>query len=113
MVGSRSPLNIPYRRPFYARTRFLFIGFLIIVIYSYGWRVTEIELGSLVRDAHLVKPLLRDFLNPDILTFKKKENQRALFLFYPIVNFHRALQKKILPGRVCFCQKLPVRQQRA
>ncbi len=37
------------------------------MVYSYGWRVTEIDLGELVRDVHLVKPLVRDLLRPDLV----------------------------------------------
>ena len=70
MVDFKPSIDISYRRPFYARTRFLFFALLLISIYSYGWRVTEIELGELVRDAHLVKPLIRDLLRPDLFTFE-------------------------------------------
>ena len=55
-------------RPFIARTRFLVIALLVGAVYSYGWRVTEIDLGELVRDFHLVKPLVRDLLQPDLIT---------------------------------------------
>ena len=70
MVGSKPSVDISYSRPFYARTSFLFFALLLISIYSYGWRVTEIELGELARDAHLVKPLVQDLLKPDLLTFE-------------------------------------------
>ena len=46
MVDFKPSIDISYRRPFYARTRFLFFALLLISIYSYGWRVTEIELGN-------------------------------------------------------------------
>ena len=105
MVDSRSPLNIPYRRPFYAKTRFLFIGFLIIVIYSYGWRVTEIELGSLVRDAHLVKPLLRDFLNPDVLTFEKKRESASTFFILADRKFPSRIAEKNISRPSLFLSK--------
>lgn len=55
-------------RPFYARARFIALALVIAAVYTYGWRVTEIDLGSLVRDAHLVKPLARDLLHPDLFT---------------------------------------------
>ena len=105
MVGSRSPLNIPYRRPFYARTRFLFIGFLTIIIYSYGWRVTEIELGSLVRDAHLVKPLLRDFLKPDVLTFEKKRESASIFFILSDRKFPSRIAEKNISVPSLFLSK--------
>ncbi len=70
MVDFKPSIDLNYRRPFYARTRFLFFALLLISIYSYGWRVTEIELRELVRDAHLVKPLIRELLKPDLFTFE-------------------------------------------
>ena len=69
MADSTPSSNVSYKRPFYAQTRFLFIALLLAAVYSYGWRVTEIEPGELVRDAHLVKPLVRDLLHPDLFTF--------------------------------------------
>ena len=72
MSSSKSPVSISYKRPFYSRTRFLFFALLLIAVYSYGWRVTQIELGELVRDVHLVKPLIQDLLRPDIINFKTK-----------------------------------------
>ena len=81
MVDFKPSIDISYRRPFYARTRFLFFALLLISIYSYGWRVTEIELGELVRDAHLVKPLIRDLLHPDLFTFETEtESADAYFV---------------------------------
>ena len=70
MVGFKRSIDISCRRPFYTRTRFLFFALLLISVYSYGWHVTEIELGELVRDAHLVKPLIRDLLHPALFTFE-------------------------------------------
>jgi phosphonate transport system permease protein len=55
-------------RPYIARTRFLVIFLVVAAIYSYGWRVTEIDLKELARDFHLVKPLVRDLLQPDLFT---------------------------------------------
>ncbi len=82
MVDFKRSIDISYRRPFYARTRFLFFALLLFSIYSYGWRVTEIELGELVRDAHLVKPLIRDLLHPDLFTFETEtESAYAFFVF--------------------------------
>ena len=81
MVDFKPSIDISYRRPFYAKTRFLFFALLLISIYSYGWRVTEIELGELVRDAHLVKHLIRDLLHPDLFTFETEtESADAYFV---------------------------------
>jgi phosphonate transport system permease protein len=54
--------------PLLARTRCVLIVFLIAIVYSYGWRVTKIDLGELVRDFHLVKPLAKELLHPDLVT---------------------------------------------
>jgi phosphonate transport system permease protein len=50
------------------RTRYVLIVLLIAIVYSYGWRVTKIDLGELVRDFHLVKPLVKELLHPDLIT---------------------------------------------
>ncbi len=64
---SQSKTKIEYK-PFYLRGRFL-IGFLVAgIIYSYAWKATEIDLGELFRDAHLIKPLVKDLLQPDLWT---------------------------------------------
>ena len=96
MVDSKPPTKISYERPFYARTWFLFIALLVIAVFSYGWRVTEIELGELVRDAHLVKPLVRDLLRPDLLTFETKiESANAFFILSDQQFPRRKLKKNV------------------
>ncbi len=57
-----------FSRPFFARIRIGLIFLVAAAVYSYGWRVTEIDLGELVRDVHLVKPLIRDLVQPDLFT---------------------------------------------
>ncbi|MEC7640989.1 MAG: phosphonate ABC transporter, permease protein PhnE, partial [Nitrospinota bacterium] len=61
-----------FRRPFYARSRFLVVVLIIGVVYSYGWRVTEIDIGELVHDFHLVKPLVTDLVHPDLVAANKQ-----------------------------------------
>ncbi|MGH2628654.1 MAG: hypothetical protein ACRDHY_18615, partial [Anaerolineales bacterium] len=41
----------------------------LAVIYVYGWQITKINLGDLLTKAYLVKPLVRDLLRPDVLTW--------------------------------------------
>lgn len=55
-------------RPFYTRGRFIVIALIMAAVYTYGWRVTEIDLGVLARDAHLVKPLAKALLQPDLVS---------------------------------------------
>lgn len=40
---------------------------LAAAAFAYGWRVTRIDLGELVTKAHLVRPLVRDLLRPEVL----------------------------------------------
>ncbi len=47
---------------------FLWVAALA-VIYVYGWQITKINLGDLFTKAYLVKPLVRDLLRPDVLTW--------------------------------------------
>ena len=58
----------PPLRPFYARTRFLLLVLVLGIIYTYGWKVTQIQPGKLIRDFHLVKPLISALLQPDLIT---------------------------------------------
>lgn len=50
-------------------------------LYGYGWRVTEINMGELFRDFHLVTPLVRELANPDLLT-REKETQIVEAVFF-------------------------------
>ncbi len=45
------------------------VAFVLLAIgaFAYGWRVTRIDLGELVTKAHLVRPLVRDLLRPEVL----------------------------------------------
>ena len=58
----------PSVRPFYTRTRFILLVLLAGVIYTYGWKVTQIQPGNLIQDFHLVKPLISALLQPDLIT---------------------------------------------
>ena len=58
--------------PIYAKTKFVFIALAILAVYSYGWQVTEINLSNLIRDFHLVKPLAKELIQPDLFSRQKK-----------------------------------------
>ncbi|MGH2453883.1 MAG: phosphonate ABC transporter, permease protein PhnE [bacterium] len=63
------PLPPAIPRP---RTRPWTLALLLIglaLIYAYGWRVTQINLGELVTSAGLVRPIVRDLVRPDVLTW--------------------------------------------
>ncbi len=66
----------PPIRPFYTRTRFILMVLAVGVIYTYGWKVTQIQPGNLIRDFHLVKPLIFALLQPDVIT---RETDTATF----------------------------------
>ncbi|PIQ96001.1 MAG: phosphonate ABC transporter, permease protein PhnE [Nitrospinae bacterium CG11_big_fil_rev_8_21_14_0_20_56_8] len=55
-----------------------------LVIYAYGWRVTQIDLGVLVKDIHLVRPLVVNLLKPDLVAFETEgRTPEAIFLLNP------------------------------
>lgn len=72
------------RRPF-VFSRFLRnVIFLVIavLVYAYGWKVTEINLGTLVHDVKDIKPLVVDLVRPEILV--REEQTIRLAVEYPI-----------------------------
>lgn len=56
----------------YLKTKYLVIVMAVLAVYSYGWKVTEIEMKELFRDFHLVKPLVKELVSPDLFTRKEK-----------------------------------------
>lgn len=83
-------------RPFIARTRFLIIALIVALIYSYGWRVTKIDLGELVRDFHLVKPLVGELLHPDLIT-TEVQSTTVEALFQLTGSYAPRPQKSLVP----------------
>jgi len=63
------------------KTKFVFIALAVLAVYSYGWKVTEINLGELFRDFHLVKPLINELAHPDLLS-RKKQSQTTETEFF-------------------------------
>ncbi len=55
------------RRPTYASWKFWLSAIIVLLVYVYGWHVTQINLKTLVKDAHLVRPLVSDLLRPDFI----------------------------------------------
>jgi phosphonate transport system permease protein len=41
----------------------------LAVVYVYGWKVTQIDLGELVTSVGLVRPLVRDLVRPDVFAW--------------------------------------------
>ncbi|MBC8287100.1 MAG: phosphonate ABC transporter, permease protein PhnE [Nitrospinae bacterium] len=54
------------------KTKSFIIALAVLAVYSYGWKVTEINVGELFRDFHLVKPLVKELVSPDLFTREKK-----------------------------------------
>ncbi len=68
-------------RPFYTKTHFILSILIAGMIYSYGWKVTQIDLGELIRDFHLVRPLISALLQPDLITWETESSSvESLFL---------------------------------
>ncbi len=55
-------------RPWFQSGKFLLFLAALLVIYSYGWQVTKINLPELVIGAKFVRPFVRDLVRPDVLT---------------------------------------------
>jgi phosphonate transport system permease protein len=73
--------------PIYARTKFVFIALAILAVYSYGWKVTEINLGELFRDFHLVKPLVTELAQPDLFSQQKQSQITEVEFFLTTGSF--------------------------
>ncbi len=41
----------------------------LALVYAYGWKVTQIDIGQLMTNAHLIRPLVRDLIRPDVLSW--------------------------------------------
>ena len=67
--------------PNYFKKKFFFIALAVLAIYSYGWTVTEINLGGLFRDFHLVKPLIKELAQPDLFSREKKSQTTEIEFF--------------------------------
>ena len=67
--------------PTYARTKFIFIALAVLAVYSYGWKVTEVNLGELFRDFHLAKPLVTELAQPDLFS-RQKQSQTTEVAFF-------------------------------
>ena len=60
----------------------MFFTLAVLAVYSYGWKVTEINLSALFRDFDLVKPLAKELIQPDLFSRKKQSqtNETEFFL---------------------------------
>jgi len=67
--------------PIYAKTKFVFITLAVLAVYSYGWKVTEINLNALFRDFDLVKPLAKELIQPDLFSRKKQSRSKETEFF--------------------------------
>jgi phosphonate transport system permease protein len=56
----------------------------LAVIYAYGWKVTQIDIGQLMTNAHLIRPLVRDLIRPDVLTWVPRTQLASAPLSYAV-----------------------------
>lgn len=69
-------------RPKIRSWTFLLLVLGLAVIYAYGWRVTQINLGELLTNTGLIRPLVRDLVRPDVLAWAPRLQQvRVPFSF--------------------------------
>jgi len=62
-----APRPLPAPRAWYQSIRFLLFLAVLIVVYAYGWRVTQIDIPALGSGTQFVKPFVRDLIRPDVL----------------------------------------------
>jgi phosphonate transport system permease protein len=65
----------------YRSWKFYLGALAALVVYGYGWRVTQIRLGELVRGAHLIGPFVVALASPDVMT-RAQHVQAAASPFY-------------------------------
>ncbi len=66
VVPAPAPLGRP--RPWFASAKFLALLLGLAGVYSYGWRVTKIDLPELVSGARFVRPFVVDLFRPDVVS---------------------------------------------
>ncbi len=65
-IAASPPMAPP--RPWFQSVRFLLVLLGLLVVYTYGWRVTKIDLPALGTGTKFVKPFVVDLVRPDVLT---------------------------------------------
>ena len=88
-----APRTTPVRpRAWFQSGKFLLFLAALLVIYAYGWRVTNIHLSELVVGAKFVRPFIRDLVRPDVLA-RQVQTQEAQVA----VSIDPAVQPEALP----------------
>lgn len=72
-----APRPLPQPRPWFQSAKFLAFLVFLLIVYSYGWKVTKINLPALATGTQFVKPFVRDLVRPDILS-RDLQTQEAL-----------------------------------
>jgi phosphonate transport system permease protein len=54
-------------RPWFASAKFLLFLVGLVVVYSYGWRVTKIDLSQLIIGTKFARPFIVDLARPDVV----------------------------------------------
>ena len=80
--GSAARPAARLRPPVWYRSWRFYVGLLLVIlVYGYGWQVTQIHLAELWRGAHLIQPFVASLASPDVLT-RERQIQQATASFY-------------------------------
>ncbi len=77
---SKNKIPLPPNN-FQNNSKFFLALLVFVLLFSYGWKITEIDLREMFRDAHLVKPLVSALLQPDIISSNKKSQEVTATFF--------------------------------
>ncbi|MDR5684332.1 MAG: phosphonate ABC transporter, permease protein PhnE [Armatimonadota bacterium] len=64
---AKPPQSVPTRPVWWRSWRTVLLLAVTAAAFVYGWRVTRIDLGELFTKAGLIRPIVRDLLNPEVL----------------------------------------------
>ncbi len=70
------------RPAWYPSWRFYAALLVTLLVYGYGWKVTQIHLAELWRGAPLIEPFLAALASPDVLTREPRVQQASASFYY-------------------------------
>jgi phosphonate transport system permease protein len=70
------------RPAWYRSWRFYAALLVTLLVYGYGWKVTQIHLAELWRGAPLIEPFLAALASPDVLTREPRVQQASASFYY-------------------------------
>lgn len=63
-----APRPLPEPRPWFQSVKFLAFLLFLLLVYTYGWKVTKINIPALATGTEFVKPFVVDLARPEVLT---------------------------------------------